>query len=111
MGRSVAFGGTAELAPDQDLKYFAYADDPQTAYPNFPGDYCDYCNCSIPRTAGGCPGSGCDRAFATGGMEMAADSQDAPAETAAGAEDFSGTNNQVEDVDEADYVKTDGKVL
>ena len=90
MGRSVAFGGTAELAPDETLKYIAYA---ETANPNFPGDYCDFCNCSIPRKSGCGPDPDCAR-IAFGVPEMAA-SQDAGADANAGAEDFSGTNNQV----------------
>jgi uncharacterized secreted protein with C-terminal beta-propeller domain len=35
----------------------------------------------------------------------------APADTSAWAGDFTGTNNQVADVDEADYVKNDGKFI
>lgn len=34
----------------------------------------------------------------------------APAEKAPGAKDFTGTNNQEADVDEADYIKNDDKV-
>ncbi len=33
------------------------------------------------------------------------------ADTSAGAGDFTGTNNQVADVDEADFVKNDGKFV
>jgi hypothetical protein len=72
------------------------SDDPQ-----FPGDYCDYCNCSIPRTGQD------DR------MWMYDDVIASPemAEQDEGAEDFSGTNNQVDGVDEADSVKNDGQYI
>ena len=105
---SAAFGGAAVLSPDQYVQYMTYADDMQTPNPKFPGDYCDYCNCSIPRPP---------PIFTLEMGDMVATSQAtsaapaAPADKSAGAEDFTGTNNQVADVDEADYVKNDGKFI
>ena len=110
---SSAFGGAAVLSPDQYVQYMTYADDTQTPNPKFPGDYCNYCNCSIPRPPQpemmGKMGDMMAASQATSQAAPAAPA--APADKSAGAEDFTGTNNQVADVDEADYVKNDGKFI
>ena len=105
---SAAFGGAAVLSPDQYVQYMTYADDKQTPNPKFPGDYCHYCNCSIPRPP---QPEMMEKMGDMIAMSQSATSEAASADKSAGAEDFTGTNNQITDVDEADYVKNDGKFI
>ena len=93
----VASTGAGELMP-------APATDGSFSNVVFPADYCDSCNCSIAKTQD-------DRVYNTpvGMQESATVTKDAA--PAGGAEDFSGTNNQVGGVDEADTVKTDGSFV
>lgn len=72
--------------------------------PHFPADYCDYCNCSIPKK------SQDDRMWIADDMAPSMPSESMP-EEGDRAEDFSGTNNQVDGVDEADTVKNDGQYI
>jgi len=76
-----------------------------------PSDFCTFCNCSGQQGGNG-------YMMADGAVpEMAMDSSAAgsgasdASSKAATASDFTGTNNQVEGVDEADIVKTDGNLM
>ena len=60
---------------------------PHSTQQNFPDDYCQYCNCSIPRVQD-------DRMWVYDEMPVSMPSVEASDEAPA-AEDFSGTNNQV----------------
>jgi len=86
-------------------------------WPNYPEDYCDFCNCSDFD-----PGSYgwhyyddmmvMESALAADSAGSAAKaSGDGNAGAAQSADEFSGTNNQIEDVDESDIVKTDGQFV
>ena len=92
-------------------------------YPHFESDYCDYCNCSGGRSPmqGGPPvmAAMMDDAVPESASMAKAEtaSGDASAASAgadggpATAQDYTGTNNQVDGVDEADVIKTDGTYL
>ena len=99
----MASAGTGELMPAPATD--GAATDGSFSNVVFPADYCDSCNCSIAKTQDG-------RVYYAGGMpESATATVTKDAAPAGGAEDFSGTNNQVRGVDEADTVKTDGSFV
>ena len=93
-----------KMRPVASLLYFPYQ-----------SDYCDYCNCSgnaefdpvfIADDSAAVPEAMASTAQ-TSPKAMADSSGSAPPSAA----DFTGTNNQVEGIDEADVIKTDGTYL
>jgi hypothetical protein len=85
-------------------------------YPLYESDYCEYCNCSAsspePMMLYDVYMMAAPVAMAAeGGMESAARAPSPPPSPPSAAQDYTGTNNQVDGVDEADVIKTDGTYL